>query len=233
MKNLCIIPARGGSKGVPGKNIRPLSGKLLIQYTFDAALEARYVHKTILSTDSTVIADSACAGVNVPFIRPSRLAGDRTPTVAVIKHALDYFDSKGEFFDNICLLQPTCPFRSHGFVDKCIESFIASGADCLVSVKKVPHEYNPHWVFQPDEEGFLKIATGEKNIIPSRQLLPPAFARDGSVYVFKADNIRHQNSLYGETISYLESDNLWHVNIDTSDDWKRAELIASMLCVVQ
>ena len=140
--------------------------------------------------------------------------------------------TKESYYDNICLLQPTCPFRSEGFVDKCFENFVASGADCLVSVKKVPHEYNPHWVFEPDECGFLKIATGEEKIIPSRQLLPPAFARDGSVYIFKADNIRQHNSIYGNTISYLESDNLWHVNIDTTEDWKRAEMIANMLCVV-
>lgn len=170
--------------------------------------------------------------VEVPFLRPSSLAEDTTPTAAVIKHVIDHYDSIGNYFDTICLLQPTCPFRSKGFVDKCIESFITSGADCLVSVKKVPHEYNPHWVFETDGNGFLKIATGDKEIIPSRHLLPPAFARDGSVYVFKADNIRKENSIYGKTISYQESDNLWHINIDTTEDWKRAEMIAKMLSVV-
>lgn len=184
----------------------------------------------MLNTDSSQIAESVVSPIiEVPFLRPTHLATDTTPTVEVIKHTLEFFDSRGEFFDNICLLQPTCPFRSAGFVDQCIENFIASGADCLVSVKKVPHEYNPHWVFEADENGFLTIATGDKTIIPSRQLLPPAFARDGSVYVFKADNIRRLNSIYGQTISYLESGHLWHVNIDTTKDWKRAEMIASML----
>ncbi|MCW3107724.1 MAG: neuA [Segetibacter sp.] len=217
---------------MPGKNIKPLSGKLLIQYTYEAALEAHLIDKAILSTDCTYIAESAkAASINVPFIRPAHLARDITPTLDVIKHALHFFDSKGEYYDNICLLQPTCPFRSEGFVDKCIESFISSGADCLVSVKKVPNEFNPHWVFEPDKSGYLKIATGEETIIPSRQLLPPTFARDGSVYVFKADNIRNQNSIYGKTVSYLESDNLWHVNIDTTEDWKLAEMIAKTLCM--
>lgn len=233
MRNLCIIPARSGSKGVPGKNIKPLSGKLLIQYTYEAAAESRLLDKVILSTDSEEIAISARKTiVEVPFLRPAFLAEDITPTVAVIKHAIDYFDARGVCFDNICLLQPTCPFRPKGFVDKCIESFISSGADCLVSVKKVPHEYNPHWVFKTDASGFLKVATGDTEIIPSRHLLPPAFARDGSVYVFKADNIRKENSIYGRTISYQESDNLWHINIDTTDDWKRAEMIANMMFAV-
>lgn len=165
-------------------------------------------------------------------MRPAHLATDNTPSIAVIKHTIDFFDTKKENFDNICLLQPTCPFRNAGFVDKCIQKFISSGADCLVSVKKVPHEYNPHWTFEVDAAGFLQLATGEKSIITSRQLLPSAFIRDGSVYVFKADNIRKQNCIYGETISHLESDSLWHVNIDTMADWQRAETIAKMLASV-
>lgn len=167
--------------------------------------------------------------MQVPFIRPAYLANDTTPTIEVIKHALKFFDDRGEHYDNIVLLQATCPFRSKGFVDKCIESFVGSNADCLVSVKKVPHEYNPHWVFEADTNGHLKIATGEEKIIPSRQLLPKAFARDGSVYVFKANNIRYKNSIYGDSISYVESDSLWHINIDTKEDWQRAEMIANMM----
>ena len=186
--------------------------------------------KAILTTDCSSIAHSARGwDVQVPFIRPAYLANDTTPTIEVIKHAINFFDDRGEYYDNVILLQATCPFRSKGFVDKCIESFVGSNADCLVSVKKVPHEYNPHWVFEADNNGHLKIATGEEKIIPSRQLLPKAFARDGSVYVFKADNIRHKNSIYGDSISYVESDSLWHINIDTKEDWQRAEMIANMM----
>lgn len=201
---------------------------MLIQYTFDAACESGLLDRIVLSTDAAAIARAAAnSRVEVPFIRPAHLAQDNSPTVDVISHALEFYDKQGEYFDNICLLQPTCPFRSHGFVDKCIEEFVASGADCLVSVKPVPHEYNPHWVFEKHDQGFLKISTGEKNIIPSRQMLPPAFIRDGSVYIFKADNIRQQNSIYGETIAYVESHNIWHVNIDTNEDWQKAEMIAN------
>jgi N-acylneuraminate cytidylyltransferase len=147
------------------KNTKPLSGKLLIEYTFEAALECRFLDKIILSTDCGTIAKSAeNTPIEVPFTRPRHLASDSTPTLEVIKHALNYFDRNGDYYDNICLLQPTCPFRSEGFVEKCFENFVASGADCLVSVKEVPHEYNPHWVFEEDHSGYLKIATGEKTI---------------------------------------------------------------------
>lgn len=229
MKTLCIIPARSGSKGVPGKNIKLLNGRPLIAYTFDAAIESRLIDRAILSTDSTSIASLAASTmIEVPFMRPSHLSADHTPTAEVIKHALNYFTLKAQTFDAVCLLQATCPFRSRGFVDKCIKAFNDSGADCLFSVKKVPHEYNPHWVFTPGGDGFLQISTGDESIIPNRQLLPPAYARDGSVYVFKADNILLHNNIYGKTISYLESDSPWHVNIDTPEDWKQAEIIASL-----
>lgn len=219
---------------MPGKNIKPLNGKLLIQYTYDAALDARFVDKAILTTNSAEIAASAkAANICVPFLRPPHLALDNTPTLDVIEHAINFFDNAGQHFDVVTLLQPTCPFRGAGFVDRCIAHFIASGADSLVSVKPVPHEYNPHWVFEPDQHNLLTISTGEATIIPSRQLLPKAFVRDGSVYVFKADNIRNQQSIYGQSIAYLQSDNLWHVNIDTADDWKRAELIARFIVAPQ
>lgn len=204
-----------------------LNGRPLIAYTFDAAMQSKLADKTILTTDSVDIAALASSTmIEVPFMRPQHLAADHTPTAAVIQHAIRFFDNKGEQYDTICLLQPTCPFRSKGFVDKCLTAFANSGADCLFSVKQVPHEYNPHWVFVPGNDGFLKISTGDENIIPNRQLLPPAYARDGSVYVFKADNIRLHNSIYGQSISYLESDCLQHINIDIPEDWERAEVMA-------
>ena len=183
--------------------------------------------KSILTTNSVQIASvAASTSIEVPFIRPTHLSADHVPTAAVIKHVIEHFDKKDLRFDVICLLQPTCPFRTQGFVDKCIQAFFNSEADCLFSVKKVPHEFNPHWVFTPGSDGFLQIATGDTAIIPNRQLLPPAYARDGSVYVFKADNIRNHNNIYGSSISYLESDGKWHINIDTIDDWKQAEEMA-------
>lgn len=228
MRNLCIIPARSGSKGVPGKNKKLLNGKPLINYTFEAAIHSRHIHHTILTTDCTEMAALAKSfNIDVPFIRPSHLAQDDTPTLPVIQHAVSFLAAQGKVFDNIILLQPTTPFRKPGFVDECIEAFLEKEADSLVSVQPVPHAYNPHWVFEDDGSGILHIATGEEHIIPSRQLLPKAYVRDGSVYVFKVDNLQH-NSLYGKKIAYKQSDDLFHVNIDTPQDWQHAELIAQM-----
>ena len=144
--------------------------------------------------------------MEVPFMRPSNLAADKSPTLPVIKHALEFLRTLGETYDAVCLLQVTSPFREEGLIDQAINEFIKSGADALVSVLSVPHEYNPHWVFEPNNDGFLKIATGENEIIPRRQELPPAFIRDGAIYITKTKVIEEQNSLYGEKLAYVETD---------------------------
>ncbi len=224
MKILGLIPARGGSKGIPGKNIKPLAGKPLVAYTFDSVKAAKYLNKTIVSTDDDEIAQTCKSiGLEVPFMRPDDLAADKSPTLPVIKHALDFYATQGETFDAVCLLQVTSPFRESGLIDRSIEKFIATGADALVSVLAVPHEYNPHWQFEPTADGFLKIATGEKEIISRRQDLPPAFIRDGAIYITKTSVIQNQNSLYGKTLSYIENKSDIHVNLDTMEDWHQAE----------
>ncbi len=228
MKILALIPARGGSKGVPGKNIKMLHGKPLIQYSIENAKRAKQITRTIVSTEDPTIQSIALSlGVEVPFIRPDSLAVDATPTLPVIQHALNWLvDNEGEYYDAVCLLQPTNPFRPPGFIDKAIECFIQSGADSLVSVLPVPIEYNPHWVFETNEDGLLKIATGEKKIIPRRQSLPPAFFRDGSIYLTLTDTLLKGDSLYGNKISYIESDPVYYCNIDTVADWAKAETMA-------
>ncbi len=223
MKVLGIIPARGGSKGIPGKNIKLLGGKPLIQYTIEAALQSEMLERIIVSTDSQSIATVAKQlGADVPFIRPMELAQDDTPTLPVIQHALKWLEQRGQQYDAVCLLQPTTPFRPVGFIDQAIEGFKQSGADSLVSVLPVPAEYNPHWTFEPNERGFLKIATGEKQIIPRRQELPSAYIRDGAIYITKVQVIVELNSLYGNLIDFIVSEESTHVNLDTLDDWERA-----------
>jgi CMP-N,N'-diacetyllegionaminic acid synthase len=218
---------------VPGKNTKPLNGTPLLEYTFQTALRAANVDKIIISTDDPVAAATAYNyNIDVPFLRPKHLAQDQTPTYDVVLHALKFLEQAGEEYDYITLLQPTVPFRNEGFIDKCIKHFLQSDGDSLCSVTKVPHQYNPHWVFKADDKGFLKIATGEERLIPSRQLLPEVFARDGSVYIFKTAVIKAKENLFGDKITYLESENQWHVNIDTKDDWYKAEMIAKVLCSV-
>lgn len=224
MRVLAVIPARGGSKGVPGKNIKLLNGKPLIAYTAEIAIQSNYLTDVIVSTeDEQIIEVSKKLGLKVPFVRPNELAKDDTPTIDVIIHALQWYENQNIFFDAVCLLQVTSPFRTLNFLDKAIEKFIASDCDSLVSVQKVPHEYNPHWVFEVKADGNLKIATGETKIIPRRQELPTAYHRDGSIYITKTKVILEHHSLYGKSIAFIESDTNFHVNIDTIHDWEKAE----------
>lgn len=229
MRILGLIPARGGSKGVPKKNIKLLGKKPLIEYTIDGAKNSKYLIEIIVSTDDQEIAIVAeIAGCKPPFIRPSEIAQDHSTSLEVVQHAIAFFENKNIFFDAVCLLQPTTPFREKGFIDKAIEKFIATNADCLVSVLPIPHEYNPHWAFEENENGLLKIATGEENIIPRRQELPKAFHRDGAVYISKTTVI-NKGSFYGKSIAYIESNPQYHVNIDTMKDWEDAEKLLAKI----
>jgi CMP-N,N'-diacetyllegionaminic acid synthase len=224
MRILGIIPARGGSKGVPGKNIKLLNGKPLLQYTVEIALESQYLTDVILSSDDTqIITVAESLGVQVPFIRPTALAEDKTPTIDVIIHALQWFEKQAVFFDAVCLLQVTSPFRTVEFLNKAITKFMDSGCDSLVSVQKVPHEYNPHWTFEVNQDGNLKIATGESKIISRRQELPNTYHRDGSIYITKTEVILQQHTLYGKSTAFIESSPEFYVNIDTLADWEKAE----------
>lgn len=224
MKILGIIPARGGSKGVPGKNIKILGTKPLIQYTLDAARQSSLLTKIIVSTDDDSIADCVKSlGDYIPFMRPASLALDQTPTLPVIQHALHFYLERDESFDAVCLLQVTSPFRLPGFIDQAIERFMEMDCDALISVLPVPMEFNPHWTFETTPNGFLKIATGEEKIITRRQDLVPAYFRDGSIYITRTEVLLKQHSLYGRTLGYILNDPIWHVNIDTPKDWVEAE----------
>lgn len=229
MRILGLIPARGGSKGVPRKNIKLLGKKPLIEYTLDTAKKSKLLTQIVVSTDDEEIAVAAeIAGCKPPFIRPSQLAQDTSTTLEVVQHTIAFFESQNIFFDAICLLQPTTPFREGDCIDNAIKKFINSKADSLISVLGIPEEYNPHWAFYENESGFLNIATGEKEIISRRQELPKAFHRDGSIYITKTAVIKN-GSLYGNSIAYIESNPQFYVNIDTIKDWETAEEIATKI----
>jgi CMP-N-acetylneuraminic acid synthetase len=223
MRVLGIVPARGGSKGIPGKNVRPLGGKPLLVHTAEAALAARRLSRVVLTTDDERIAEiGRGCGLEVPFLRPAELAMDDTPTLPVLQHAVTELEKTGDRFDAVCLLQPTSPFRRAGDIDGCIELLETEGLDAVVSVLPVPPEHNPHWVYFRDGEGLLRLATGEDQPIPRRQELPPAFHRDGSVYVTRRDVLMEENSLYGRRLGGFLADSR-SVNLDTPADWERAE----------
>ena len=224
MRILAIIPVRGGSKGVSGKNIKLLDGKPLLAYTSEIALQSKQLTEVIVSTEDELIREVAKnLGIKVPFVRPMTLAQDNTPTLDVIIHALEWYKNQNIFFDAVCLLQVTSPFRTVAFLDKAIEKFMEKDTDSLVSVQKVPHEYNPHWTFEENEQGNLKIATGETEIISRRQELPTAYHRDGSIYLTKTRVLLNEHSLYGKSTAFIESDSESYVNIDTLQDWEKAE----------
>ena len=227
MNILGIIPARGGTKTVPGKNIKLLAGKPLLQYTVDIAKASKHLCKLILSSDDDAIIKVANQlNLEVPFKRPSDLAQDNSPTLPVIQHALNFYKDQGIHFDAVCLLQVTNPFKSTEFIDNAIERFIESKADALVSVKKVPDEYNPHWTFKINDKDYLELSTGKEKIISRRQDLPKAYHRDGIIYLTKTNVLLEQNSLYGNTLAYIESPPNFNVNIDTMDDWEKAVAMA-------
>jgi CMP-N-acetylneuraminic acid synthetase len=224
MTVLGLIPARGGSKGLPRKNILPLHGKPLLQYTVEAALAAERLDRVILSTDDPEIADvGRRCGAEVPFLRPAELAGDQTPTLPVVQHAVEWFESRGTAIRAVCLLQPTHPLRRPEHIDACIELFFRRDLDSVVTVLPVPVEHHPFWVYLRDADGRMRLATGESNPAPRRQDLPPAFHREGSVYVTRRDVLMRDGSLYGRRMEGYLLDPRECVNIDRREDFDRAE----------
>ena len=196
----------------------------MLQYTAEAALSSKYLTRVILSTEDDKIAECGRqCGIDVPFQRPQELARDETPMLPVVQHAIRFMEATGERFDALCLLQPTNPLRKREDIDGCIELLIESGADAVVTVLPVPSEHNPHWVYFKDESGHLRLSTGEPAPIPRRQELPPAFHREGSVYVTRRDVLIDQGSFYGSRLLGFPIDPARSVNIDTMDDWHRAE----------
>ncbi|MBX9602050.1 MAG: acylneuraminate cytidylyltransferase family protein [Bryobacteraceae bacterium] len=224
MRVLGVIPARGGSKGVLRKNLRLLGGRPLLAYTADAIREARLLTRVIVSTEDAEIAEASRAlNLDVPFLRPQALAQDDTPTLPVIRHAVETLEGQNQFYDAICILQPTQPLRKGGEIDGCILMLENTQADSVVTVRSVPHEFNPHWVYFTQSSGFLRLSTGESQPIPRRQSLPPAVHRDGSVYLVRRDVLMIGNSLYGERVAGYSTDFRLAVNIDTEEDLRRAE----------
>lgn len=217
MRVLGIITARGGSKGIPRKNLAPVCGKPLIEYTIKSAQSARKLTETIVSTDDQEIAEVCMGlGVEAPFLRPEELARDTTPTLPVLQHAITTLSERGRNFDAVCLLQPTSPQRSRDLIDRCIEQFETAGTDSLITVSKIPHAYNPMWVYWMDSAGHLALATGGVEPIKRRQDLPLGYVRDGRIYLTRVHTLMNDNSLFGSSVHGVELP--CGINIDTDTD---------------
>ena len=223
LKVLGLIPARGGSKGVPRKNVRPLNGKPLLAYTAESALASKLLSRVVLSTEDEEIAGVGDElGLEI-LHRTADLAEDTTPMLSVVLDAVQRVEQAGELFDAVCLLQPTNPLRRAADIDACIALLDSSEADSVVSVLPVPHLYNPKWVYWGRSDGTIVLSSGEPEPVSRRQDLPSAFHRDGSVYVTRRDVLFNVGNLYGANVQRYEMDPRFSVNIDTLDDWNAAE----------
>lgn len=217
---LGLVPARGGSKGITRKNIRMLAGKPLIAFTADAARASTQLSRVILSTDDPEIAEAGkAAGLDVPFLRPTEFALDSSPMIEVILHALRWAQAQGEDYAAICLLQPTSPLRSAETIDRCISTLWEREVDSVISVRPVPSEHNPHWVYYETSGGLLKLSSGEAEPIASRQQLPQAFHRDGSIFLARTEAVLRDGSLYGRTTAGVVSPESEAFDLDTEDQW--------------
>lgn len=220
---LALVPARGGSKGVPGKNVRLLAGRPLIEYAARAARESGVIDRIVLSTDSDEIADAGRrSGLEVPFIRPASLAADDTPMLPVVRHAIDALSASGWIPDVIVLLQPTSPLRRPSHVRDAVTMLRETKADSVVTVVELPRHLSPDYVMRI-EDGLLRPFLPEGARLTRRQDARPAYARDGTVYACWRATLERFGTIYGDRCQPLLVDASDSLSIDTPDDWAEAE----------
>ncbi|MDX1975777.1 MAG: acylneuraminate cytidylyltransferase family protein [Rickettsiales bacterium] len=224
MHVVAVIPARGGSKGIPKKNIVPLGGKPLIQWTIDAARKASRLSEVIVSTDSEEIADiSRQAGAAIPFMRPAEFASDTASGLDVMRHVIRFYE-KVKPIDILVYLQPTSPFRSSAHVDEAVRLLQESDADGVVSVVRVPHNMLPECQMAIAEGGALQPLSGNTPL--DRHGKRELYARNGpAVLALKASYIMNCTSLYAGKILPLVMDTLESIDVDDAKDLLLAETL--------
>ncbi|MCL6450614.1 MAG: acylneuraminate cytidylyltransferase family protein [Acetobacteraceae bacterium] len=224
---LGVIPARGGSKGIPRKALCDLGGRPLLVHTVEAALCARGLDRVVVSTDDPEIAAVArAAGAEVPFLRPAALAGDDAPTAAVLQHALSFLERSQGFAPRaVVTLQPTSPFRAPGLIDRCLEEFLRTGADSVTTV--FPAEHHPAWMWRLGPERRLEpLAPGRGAAPGRRQDLEPVYRLTGSVYVTRPALILEQGAVLGGDVrGVVVEDPAEALDIDAPFDLLVARLI--------
>jgi CMP-N,N'-diacetyllegionaminic acid synthase len=230
---LAVITARGGSKGLPGKNIRPLLGKPLIAWTIEKALASNYLDRIIVSTDDKEIAEIAKnSGAEVPFLRPDELASDYANSVDVVIHAINFLKDKGEEFDYIALLEPTSPLRKDGDVDKAIETLVDAGdrADSLVSLGKIALEHP--WVAKKVEKsGYMAPFVESIGKVVRRQELKDAFFPYGVIYLSSVSSLLEHRTFYPERTLPLFIERWQCYEIDDICDFISVEAILNRFIV--
>ena len=222
MKPLIIIPARGGSKGVPRKNIKLLNEVPLIHYTIKVAQELFNDSVICVSTDDEEIKQVAEeTGIKIPFLRPKELASDTSGSYEVLLHAIDFYEKKGYKADTLILLQPTSPFRTSSQVNEAINLF-SEKIDMVVSVKEA--KTNPYYnLFEEDKKGYLKKS--KESNLTRRQDCPKVWEYNGAIYIINIDTLKKKTISSFEKIIKYEMDEFSSHDIDTTLDWKMAELM--------
>lgn len=220
---LAVIAARGGSKGLPGKNVRLLGGRPMIAWTVAAARGASLLGRVVVSTDDAGIADAArAAGAEVPFLRPADLATDDANVVDAVLHVID---TLGEAPDHVVLLQATSPLRQACDIDGCIRQCLESGAPAACSVTPAPK--SPYWMFSLDAGGRVHpVIEREERPGEQRQALPSAYVANGAVYVAETGWLRRERTFWrpGVTLGYVMPPER-SVDIDTLLDFRVAEVL--------
>ena len=224
MNPLIIITARGGSKGIPYKNIKPLNGKPLICYSIDVARQYTTDSNICVSTDDDkIISVVEQYGLKVPFKRPADLASDTASSNDVLVHALNYYEQQGRVFDVVILLQPTSPFRKVDFLREAVALYDPN-IDMVVSVKEA--SANPYYnCFEENSNGYLVISKSLEHPISRRQDAPKVWEYNGSIYVINPISLKVKGMNYFNSIRKYQMPDIYSIDIDTNFDWKMAELL--------
>lgn len=223
---IAIIPARGGSKGLPGKNIREFGGEPLIAHTIKAALSANGIDKVIVTTDSEEIATVAkVAGAEVPFLRPDELASDTAKAVDVYIHAVEFMEKQDNCeIEKFMVLLPTAPLRTNVHIEQALEMFYKEKPETLISMQEA--ETPPTWYFEKDEkERITNAGLGRGTVVDNRQVNKTYYIPNGAIYILDHKLLKEKRTYYSDnTIAYIMSAEE-SVDIDTMLDFEFAEFL--------
>lgn len=227
MKILGVIPARGGSKGIPGKNLKNIAGKPLIAYVIGKALKSKLLERVIVSTDDEEIAKTAKSyGAEVPFIRPKALARDEVSLIPVIQHAMRYLDNKNWKADVIASIQPTSPLIEAADIDLAIDKLLKTGCDSVVSVCKIVHGH-PYRAMRLKNDRITPLHEESYRYL-QKQDLPQFYMINGALYVRRREVLENWSGhdfALGEDIRAIIMDEIRSINIDTPLDLIIAEIM--------